>query len=252
MKPKLLRIHSSFHKCLTKYYMNVMGTLYNNKYYTRKSRYEHFESIEGLLYNRAHRYKIVSTNGFAIDPTKLYGDYRITRFVRDPRDLIVSGYFYHLKGAEPWFRMENPTEKYWAAINGKVPAGMAENTSYSQYLQSLTLEDGLLAEIEFRKYQLESLRDWPENSKIKLFKYEDIIGNEVDTFKQLFDFMELSATEKKVGSFLAKRYALGNKQADKNHIRNASSGQWREYFTEEVSEIFNNQYQDVLEQYGYF
>lgn len=233
------------------YYMKVMKTLYNNKFYTMKPRYEHFESIEGLLYNRAHRYKIVSTNGFAVDPSRLSSDYRITRFIRDPRDLIISGYFYHLKGSEPWFRMKTPTDKYWAAINGKVPAAMKEGISYSQHLQNLSLEDGLIAEIEFRKYHLESMRQWTENSKIKLFKYEDIIGNEEDTFKQMFDFMELPAIEKKIGSFLAKKHSVGNKKASEKHIRNASSGQWKEHFTEKVSHVFNSQYQDILERYDY-
>ena len=251
MASKLLRIHSSFHKCLTMYYMSVMETLYNNKYYSRKRRYEHFESIEGLVYNRAHRYKIISTNGFAIDPDRLSSDYRITRFVRDPRDLIISGYFYHLRGAEPWFRMKNPTANYWSAINGNVPAGMPKNTSYSEYLQSLSQEDGLLAEIEFRKHQLASLREWQGNPKIKLFKYEDIIGNEVQTFKQIFDFMELSSTEKTIGSFLAKRYSSEKKLANKKHIRNASPGQWQEYFSDNITNIFNNQYGDILEKYEY-
>lgn len=248
----MLRIHSSFHKCLTQYYMSIMTRLINNKLQSKTSRYEHFESIEGLVYNRVHKYKLVSSNGFAIDTNRLNSEYRITRFIRDPRDLIVSGYFYHLKGSEPWFLMKNPTERYWAAINGKVPDNMPVNVSYSSYLQGLSLEDGLLAEIEFRRYQLESLRNWKkEDPHIRLFKYENIVGNEEETFREIFDFMQFSAVEKFVGLKLAKRYSLSGPKARKGHIRNSKSGQWKEHFTGKVEQAFNDQFLDILQRYNY-
>lgn len=229
------------------YYMNVMNGLYNPSRLLAP-RYCHFESIQGRFYNNLERYKILSTNGFAVDLNSLPRDqdFRITRFIRDPRDLIISGYFYHLKGAEPWFRFQNPSLKYWEPINGNVPPNMPANKSYAEFLQGLSKEDGLIAEIEFRKFHFESLRLWDEDPRIKTFRYEEILGNEVSTFEEMFDFYEVSPMEKYFGVRLAKKHASrpGKKS---NHIRNVSAGQWKEHFTPKVEAYFNNQYGDLLE-----
>lgn len=233
------------------YYMNVMNGLYNPSRLIAP-RYEHFESIEGRFYNNVTRFRIVSTNGFAININSLPEDqdFRITRFVRDPRDLIISGYFYHRKGAEPWFRFTNPTNKYFEPINGNTPSSIPPGKSYSEFLQSISKEEGLIAEIEFRKYHLESLRYWADDPRIKIFRYEEIMGNEIQTFDEIFKFYEVSSLERKMGLMLAKKYAA--KPGKKNkHIRNHSSGQWKEHFTPKVNAYFNDLYGDTLELLSY-
>ncbi len=229
------------------YFIKVMSGLYNPlRVFPEK--YRHFESIEGVFYNNLKNYKLLSTNGFAIDLSKLpeNEDFRITRFVRDPRDLIVSGYFYHKRGAEPWFRFKGPTLKYWSPINGNVPENFPSQTSFSEYLQNLSLEDGLIAEIEFRKFQLDSMRNWPNDERIKLFKYEEILGNEGQVFEQLLKFLEVPKIEQMAGIWLAKKHALKPNSKSK-HVRNASPGQWKDYFTPKVNNHFIDNYGDVLE-----
>lgn len=245
----MLRIHASFHKCLTMYYLNVMKGVYNR--FRIKKRYRHFESLEGMFYNMQKNYRVISTNNFAIDLNRLEDDFRITRFIRDPRDLIVSGYFYHKRGAEPWFRQKNPTLKYWSPINANVPLNMPSGISYAEYLQQLPKEDGLLAEIEWRQFHLESLRQWFEDDRIKIFRYENIISNSEAVFDAIFQFYELSIFERKFGVFLAGRYSLKNKASKSKHIRNPQPGQWREHFTPKVETYFNNQYGDILELLSY-
>ncbi|GAB5523640.1 MAG: hypothetical protein Roseis2KO_15120 [Roseivirga sp.] len=230
--------------------MHVMEGLYN-KLLRKKNGYVHYEAVQGLFYNRVARHSLISTNGFAIDPSHFESDYRISRFVRDPRDLIVSGYFYHLKGSEPWFRFKTPSTSYWSAINACVPHEMPSGLSYQEYLSGLSLEDGLLAEMEFRKYHLESLRHWETGPKIRVWKYEDILGNEEQVFRELFDFYEVSAIEKWLGVQLAKRYAYSGTKSLVKHIRNPVPGQWRGVFTEKVEEAFNRDYADLLDSLGY-
>lgn len=215
-----------------------------------KPRYHHFESIEGRFYNNLTRYKILSVNGFAVDIDSIPGDFRISRFIRDPRDLIISGYFYHYRGAEPWFRFKKPTLKYWEPINGNIPNSLPPNCSYSDYLQSMSKEDGLIAEIEFRKFQLESLRAWKPDPRIMIFRYEDILGNEAKIFDSLLSFYQVSAFERKMGSWLANRYAATS-QTKSKHIRNAKPGQWKDHFTPKVETYFNDRYQDILADLGY-
>ena len=246
----MLRIHSSFHKCLTMYFIRIMDMLYN-KGRLRKDRYRHFESLEGMFYNLNKNYRINSTNNFAIDLNRLEDDFRITRFIRDPRDMIVSGYFYHKRGAEPWFRMKNPNAKYWAPINGNVPDGIKKGESYADLLQRLPIEEGLIAEIEFRKFHFESMLQWPEDERIKLFKYEEILGNEIETFRQIFDFYELSFFEKKMGLTLADLLSVKKLGGRSKHVRNASTGQWKEHFTPKVEDYFNSHYSKILDKYQY-
>ena len=215
-----------------------------------KKRYVHHESIEGVFYNRASRTYLNSTNSFAIDIDRLDDDFRATRFIRDPRDLVVSGYFYHKRAAEPWFRMKNPTAKYWSPINGNVPKNHPTDLSFAEYLNTLDTETGLEAEIEFRQHHLQSFRDWPDDDRIKIFKYEEIIGNELDTFKAICEHLQLSKAE--TFRVLRKAKKLAYKKTTNNkHIRNPKAGQWREHFTKQQNERFVEQYADILERHDY-
>ena len=237
------------------YFINVMNNVFNNNYLKyQKDKYHHFESIEGVFYNRNHKYRSCSTNSFAIDTERLNDDFRITRFIRDPRDLIISGYFYHKRGAEPWFRMKRPSNKYWSPINGNLPQGMLDKPdySYAEYLSSLDLEEGLLAEMEFRKFHFESMRLWKEDSRIRIFKYENIIFNEEEeeVFNQIAEHLELSSREKRRVKKYAEKFSLKN-QGKNKHVKNPKSNQWKENFTDKVTEVFNKNYGDLLDLYDY-
>ena len=232
------------------YFKNVMQSALNHYRTSLQKRYVHHESIEGVFYNRATRTYLNSINSFAIDIDRLDGDFKATRFIRDPRDLVVSGYFYHKRAAEPWFRMKNPTAKYWSPINGNVPVDMPADLSFAEYLNTLDQEAGLATEIEFRKHHLQSFRDWPDDERIKIFKYEEIIGNEVDTFKEICTHLQLSKTE--TFRVIRKAKKLAYKKSSKNkHIRNPNSGQWREHFSEQQNKRFVDDYGDILERHGY-
>ncbi|MEM7450154.1 MAG: sulfotransferase domain-containing protein [Pseudomonadota bacterium] len=244
----MIRIHATLHKCLTMYYLRVMEGTLNRPW--RKTRFEHVESIQGLFYNYLKARRVISCSGFAVDTTRLGKDFRIVRFVRDPRDLIVSGYFYHRRGAEPWFRFRGPTDAYWSAINGRVPADMPSDVSYAEYLESLSVEDGLLAEMEFRGAHLDSLRDWPDDERIRLYRYESILGNERETFEDIADFYELTRGEKARMGRLARRHRSA-RRTDDPHIRDPRPGQWQSHFTPRVTRHFDREFADLLPLLGY-
>lgn len=246
----MLRIHASYHKCLTMYFLKTAAATFNKTSFSIKDKYKHFESIEGLFYNTNHHYYLSSTNGFAINIDNLKQDFRITRFIRDPRDLIISGYFYHKRGAEPWFRFKNPTNQYWSAINGNIPEKIPVDISYSEYLNTLPIKEGLKAEIDFRKYHFESMRQWQEDDRIKLFKYEDIINNQIGTFEDIANHLEIKGLNKSKFLFFAKRYAL-RKNSKNKHVRNPNPNQWKDYFDTDLNNYFIKNYGDILERYDY-
>jgi pyruvate/2-oxoglutarate dehydrogenase complex dihydrolipoamide dehydrogenase (E3) component len=51
---------------------------------------------------------MTSLSGHALDLDQ-FEDIKVIRFIRDPRDLIISGYFYHKRGGEDWCDYKNPT-----------------------------------------------------------------------------------------------------------------------------------------------
>ena len=242
-------IHCSYHKCLTVYYGKVMSRLYNYLLPFRGG-YRHFNSFRDAFYEEHTKYKFVSLNNHILDFDRL-GDYRISRFIRDPRDLVVSGYFYHLRGAEPWCNIISPVDKDWEIVNGCLPSGIGRDDSFSGYLQKLSKEDGLIAEIEFRRKHFESMMLWPDdNERIKTFRYETILGNEVDVFERMFEFYGLPWLDRRLGIFLAKRYTAG-KQRKSKHIRNPEPNQWKKHFTPKVSDYFDARYSDLLIKLAY-
>lgn len=249
-------IHCSYHKCLTKLYSNIMRAIYNrtaedSPELHKIGGFRHFSSQINEFYRDYPNYRIVSVNNHYLDLDRL-GDFRISRFIRDPRDLVVSGYFYHKRGAEAWCRIVGPDERNWTIVNGHIPIQMGNEYSLSTYLQGLTQEDGLIAEIEVRKYHFNSMLQWPdEDPRIRLFRYEDILGNEQEVISELFSFYGLSTQEQELGENQAREFSVQGPSALKQHIRNPKPNQWKEQFTPKVSRYFEDRYGKLLEKYGY-
>lgn len=244
-------VHCSYHKCLTVYYRRVMDAVFN-RCLPFSGGYRHFNSDLAEFHDSFSAHRVASVNNRSLDLDRL-GDFRLTRFVRDPRDLVVSGYFYHRRGAEPWCTQTNPTDADWEFANGRVPDGLrTAGGSFAAYLESLSEEDGLLAELEFRRPHFESMTEWPASHPgILLFRYEDILGREVEVFDEIFDHYGLTWIERRLGRFFADRHSLARRRARDTHIRNPTSGQWRIRFTPRVKDAFDAEWADLIARLGY-
>lgn len=250
MIPSTKLIHCSYHKCLTGYFSTVFDILFNKVFFLSKG-YKHFDSDLNSFKANFEQYKVSSINNHTLELDKI-GDFKMSRFVRDPRDMIVSGYFYHKRGAEAWCNIINPTGSDDKIRNQKILAQMGGEHSFSSYLNSLSLEEGLLTEIEFRRLHFEEMARFPiEDDRVIIFKYEDILGNESTVFNEIFDFYGLTRTQKAVGGYLAHRYSAENQKGKKAHIRDPQSSQWKNVFTPKVEKRFNELFSDVLTVYGY-
>lgn len=244
------RYHCSYHKCLTIYFTRVMHTLYN-RLFTAKGGYRQFKSLIDDFYAAVGEYRVMAVNNHALDLERLGPDFRISRFIRDPRDMIVSGVHYHRRGTERWCQVVDPTPQDFAVVNGVLPEDMQPGQTFSQYMQGLSDEDALVAEIRFRGRHFESMMAWPEDGeRIRTFRYEDIIGNEVETFAAVFEHYRLPLLHRLAGRWLAHKFSA-KKQRAMGHIRNPEPNQWRKSFTPRVEAYFNERYQPALERYGY-
>jgi hypothetical protein len=243
-------IHCSYHKCLTVFFGRVMSAVFN-RCLPWSAGYRHYNSHLEDFYGGFGSHRIASVNNRALDLQRL-GRFRISRFIRDPRDLVVSGYFYHRRGAEAWLRIDSPAPADWYFANGCVPEGLrATGLSFAAYLQSIPEEDGLLAELEFRAPHFESMARWPaEHVDIVTYRYEDILGREAEVFGELFDFYGLTPLERRLGTWFASRYSIRGRRTDP-HVRDPAAGQWRKHFTPRVRQAFDSRYAELVRLLGY-
>lgn len=243
------RVHCGYHKCLTMYYRKVFNRLCNSPLF--RGEFRHFYHRFDVFLRECNNYNISSVSGFYLNPDQ-FEDIRISRFIRDPRDLLISGYFYHKRSAEDWCDIKNPSEQDWKIVNGTIPQNLPSGQSLAEFLNTASMEEGLIAEMDFRRKHYNSMLEWPDvHPQIKTFRYEDLMGNEVNVFDKIFKFYELPYYLRKIGLFYAERYSAKKRLGQYNHIRDASSGQWRKHFTPALLDRFNSEYGEVLEKYGY-
>jgi hypothetical protein len=213
--------------------------------------FRHFHHRLQRFYDGCARFRVASVSGHALDLER-FEDIRVVRFIRDPRDLLVSGYYYHIKGVESWSTQPDPEPGDWEEVVGVIPSGLPPGESMQSYLKKVPLELGMEAELEFRTNHFRSMREWPEDDpRVRVFRYEDILGNEVAVFEEVFDFFGLPGLARASGIRYARRHAASQKSADRIHIRNARAGQWRDVLPDSVVAKVDAQYGDVLDRYGY-
>ncbi len=243
-------IHCSYHKCLTVYYGRVMRSVFNICLPFSRG-YRHFNSHLDDFYESFSTHRVASINNRALDVGRL-GEFRLSRFIRDPRDLVVSGYFYHRRGAEDWVRIDSPTEQAWYFANAAIPTSLQrQGGSLAAYLQEVPIEEGLLAELELRGPHFESMARWPNtHPDILTLRYEDILGNEAGAIDELIEFYGLHGIERWLIRRFAHRYSLARRASDA-HVRDPSAGQWRKRFTPRVRREFDSKYGSLLKQLGY-
>jgi len=184
---------------------------------------------------------------------------RFSHIIRDPRDMVVSGYYYHLKCDEPWCTVIEPSSFQWL-VNKPIfkeffphETSFPDKISYQQYLNQLTEEEGITLEMIWRTSHFESMIQWDYNNPDCIeMRYEDIIGNEEESFRSIFTHYGLSDQIVTRGVELAKTWSLQNRKKEKDkHVRNGKPNQWPSVLTPRLLERFKEIHPQVLEKTGY-
>jgi len=169
---------------------------------------------------------------------------RAVHVIRDPRDVVISGCFYHVKTVEKW--ANNPKKEY----GGK---------SYRQAISALpTDHDKLIFEMDHTggKTTREMLA-WDYGQKDLCFeaRYEDlIIDRDLKSFKPMMEFLgfegeRLESALKFVRELSLFGGAAGSDPAD--HIRSGEGRQWVDIFTPELKAAFKERFPGALTRLGY-
>ncbi|NJL82057.1 MAG: sulfotransferase domain-containing protein [Chloroflexaceae bacterium] len=233
-KQKLI-IHCSHHKAGTVWFSNVLKEVANQF---------------GLQFQYCRQEKLyLTTEIFLEDHSCLDFEklppHRGSHIIRDPRDMIISGYFYHLWTHEKWANI--PRQKYG-------------DRSYKDYLNSLDLEAGILAEIKRAingGIKEMSIWDYTDPNFINI-KYEDLVKNEREIFSSIFrhyGFHERAIAQSleivDYYSFKNVKKREAKENFKKSHLRSGRSGEWRELFTDAHKAYFKEHCGDILLKLGY-
>jgi hypothetical protein len=227
-----LLVHVSHHKVGTVWFMRVLAAVAES-YDLR------FEIIgrnlptagsEVFLFNNAFRFKREYFEGKT---------FRGSHIVRDPRDLVVSAYHYHLRTTEEW--VVTPSQRWGGQ-------------SYQEYLRTLDDRDGLLAEISrCAGSEFKSMSEWDyEQPEFLELRYEDVLADESSAFDRLFHHYGFRDNECEVSVELARSFSLDVVRADKDsHVRSGRPGEWRDTFKPEHTSAFKEATGDLLVRLGY-
>jgi hypothetical protein len=177
----------------------------------------------------------------AFDSNLTSSAYRGAHIIRDPRDVIISGCFYHQKSQEKW--LYKPLE----IIGGY---------TYHDKINSLgTLDDQLLLEMEvIGKITITDMLKWNyTNPSFFELKYESLIKDTgLVIFSNLFSF--LGFKEESLPDLLCivrKNSLFSNQAIDKSHVRSGETEQWKKYFKSIHKQRFLELFDDALVQLGY-
>jgi len=172
-----------------------------------------------------------------IDRTSL-GDVRGSHMIRDPRDVVISAYFYHLRTREPW--VLRPRTEY-------------SGRSYQQHLRALDREAGIAAEIErCASTVVRDMVEWDRDGNGFLeLRYESLLSDEEAGFRRIFGHYGFTAEAIERSVRIALGFSLRRMKSRSNHVRSGEPGEWRRHFSEEHKARFKRSTADAAKRLGY-
>ena len=175
------------------------------------------------------------------DLTSSHYNYRGVHIIRDPRDIIISGCFYHKVSSEKW--LHNPSRQY----GGK---------TYQEKINSYSnLEDQILFEMENSGFRnINKILNWDySNPLFYEIKYEELIkDSKLILFNNIFDFLGFPADIKPTLLEISYNKSMfSGKLKQSKHIRSGKSKQWENHFNSIHKNRFNNLFGDALIRLGY-
>ncbi len=200
-----------------------------------------FEDDDSRLSSYQHADVLYDNNSLTIFDRENYVG---SHMIRDPRDIIVSGYFYHLWTQEAWVHVVRPE---W---------GM----TYQEKINSMSKDEGMMFEMKnMGAVTIERMRVWNYNNpKMLEIRYEDLILNPDEIFARLFhhwgvvpEWMDQCMEVSRRHHMTAKTGRKLGEVDPKSHMRSGEPGQWRLHFTEEHKEYFKEKFGETLIALGY-
>jgi len=168
-------------------------------------------------------------------------EYKGLHMIRDPRDRIISGCFYHQRSNEEWLHTER-----------EIFGGLTYQEKINSYE---SLDDKIIFEMENSGLRgIQEMLDWNyKNPAFFEVKYEDLISDEnLIIFHDIFTFLGFPGEA--IPQIL--RIAYDNSLFSGNlrksvHVRSGRTRQWEKYFKPIHKDRFLGLFGDALIRLGY-
>lgn len=231
---QVFRFVGTHHKVMTTYFSAVLRLLGYGLRLPYEKNYSKMPSTSARLVLAMHS---------KLELTEL-APYRGVHIMRDPRDMIVSGYHYHKWTHEAWARRPDQ--------NG---------VSYQQKLNDTDKDSGLFQEIDhFIFFYRALLEDWDMNDPDTLeIAYEDLMGADRDQcYLNIFTHLGFEGRDLDLAVDLMRLFEAGsrsglksNKVSEKSHMRSGRSGQWKAELNDSHIAYIETELGPVLRKFGY-
>jgi hypothetical protein len=196
--------------------------------------------------------------------------YRAIRLIRDPRDMWVSGYLYHLHSHEEWCRNSDmhPTSPIgWPQVDYSVihwPEAWKRRylerlggKSYQQNLLDRSPADGLDFELDgYTGCTLATMREWKLNGVEALdVKLEDVMADFDATMLRVFDHFGFTAEQSEAALGVARTEDIRRMDdaavAERPQIHSRTISKWRGVLSAAQIARFEACHGDLIRELGY-
>jgi hypothetical protein len=176
-----------------------------------------------------------------LEPAQIRAPFKGLHMIRDPRDIIVSGCFYHQKSKEEWLHIK---ERRYGGL------------SYQEKINSYqSLDDQILFEMEQAgRYCIEEILAWNySDPAFYELKYEDLICDEqLVLFHSVFTFLGFPGKAiPRLLQIAFENSLFSGALKSTPHIRSGKIKQWKQYFRSHHKARFLKLFGDALQRLGY-
>lgn len=163
--------------------------------------------------------------------------------VRDPRDMIISAAYYHMKSREEWLKL--PRE----ALNGM---------TYQEKINSLPdMQSRFRFEISPRgcsNWEINKMLRIPFGSpSLYVTRLETLVTDyDLEEFRRIFKFLLFPAdVQEKLVQIAHDNSLFSGKVKNTKHVRSGKAAQYLTEFDEETKELYETTFGDAAERLGY-